>query len=573
MRSLSGRAAASSPWLLLVLFLALAAAKAWVCDDAFITLRSVDNLRHGLGPRWNAAERVQTFTHPLWMLALTATTTVTREDYHSTMLLGLLVSGIMAVVLVRRVARSASGAAAAATILALSSACTDYATSGLENPLAHLCVVWFAAELLASPTPRLRVLALAASLAACTRLDGIVLLAPALAWCAARTPRRAALKALGLGALPLIAWELFAAFYYGSWLPNSAVAKLTSGFGAGILAAHGFGTLVSSFTGDPVGAIAVGGAIFIAWRAVQRARALTPESALGLGIVLHLVTVVLVGGDFMRGRFVTTCIVASAAIVARHNWTRRQAAVWAPACVLLALFAPGGWLHRTDPRASRLERTIDARGIADERAFYAPLTSWRAERGTTPWPDPATAGAVAEARQSWAVDPLVDLCRTIGIVPEGDALPAGAEQAVAAGRLRPVVLAPAVGVYGWYAGPGLHVVDLYGLGDPLLARLPALDPDPLLARFAPRLAALRFRAGHYVRRLPEGYFATLLTGTNHLADPDLAPYWDDVALVTRAPLFAPGRWAALGRVLRGTRDPRLVRARARAAASEPGGGS
>ena len=554
---------------MLVLFLALAAAKAWVCDDAFITLRSVDNLRHGLGPRWNAAERVQTFTHPLWMLSLSVATAATREDYHTTMLLGLLVSGIMAAVLVHRVARSPSGAAAAIGVLALSSACTDYATSGLENPLAHLCVVLFAAELLASPAPRLRVLALVAGIAACTRLDGVVLLLPALAWCAARTPRRAALTAFGLGVLPLVAWEVFAAFYYGAWLPNSAVAKLTSGLGMGILATHGLGTLASSFTGDPVGALAIGFAVLAALRAALRGRAWTPESTLGLGILLHLVAVVAVGGDFMRGRFVTTCIVASAAVCARRNWTRVHAAVWAPACVLLTFVTPGGLLHRTDAHASRLERTIDSRGIADERAFYAPLTSWRAEQGRTPWPDPATAGAVAQARQSWAVDPLVDLCRAIGIVPTDDVLPEGAEDAVRAGQLRPVVLVPAVGVFGWYAGPDLHVVDLYGLGDPLLARLPALDPDPLLARFAPRLAPLRFRAGHYVRRLPEGYFATVLTGTNHLSDPDLAAYWDDIALATRAPLLAPGRFAALGRILCGMHEPRLARARARAA-REPG---
>ena len=38
---------------------------AWVADDAFITLRTVDNLLAGYGPRWNVVERVQTYTHPL----------------------------------------------------------------------------------------------------------------------------------------------------------------------------------------------------------------------------------------------------------------------------------------------------------------------------------------------------------------------------------------------------------------------------------------------------------------------------------------------------------------------------
>jgi hypothetical protein len=39
----------------------------YICDDAFITFRTVDNFIHGYGLRWNTIERVQTFTNPLWM--------------------------------------------------------------------------------------------------------------------------------------------------------------------------------------------------------------------------------------------------------------------------------------------------------------------------------------------------------------------------------------------------------------------------------------------------------------------------------------------------------------------------
>jgi hypothetical protein len=41
-------------------------------DDAYITLRTVDNWVNGRGLVWNTAERVQTYTHPLWMLLLSA---------------------------------------------------------------------------------------------------------------------------------------------------------------------------------------------------------------------------------------------------------------------------------------------------------------------------------------------------------------------------------------------------------------------------------------------------------------------------------------------------------------------
>ena len=39
-----------------------------VTADAYVTFRVVDNFVHGYGLRWNIGERVQVYTHPLWML-------------------------------------------------------------------------------------------------------------------------------------------------------------------------------------------------------------------------------------------------------------------------------------------------------------------------------------------------------------------------------------------------------------------------------------------------------------------------------------------------------------------------
>ncbi|MGC9054758.1 MAG: hypothetical protein ACP5KS_12855, partial [Candidatus Hydrogenedens sp.] len=40
---------------------------AWLCDDAYISFRTVDNAVNGYGLRWNINERVQVYTHPLWL--------------------------------------------------------------------------------------------------------------------------------------------------------------------------------------------------------------------------------------------------------------------------------------------------------------------------------------------------------------------------------------------------------------------------------------------------------------------------------------------------------------------------
>ena len=60
---------------------------AWIQDDAFITLRTVDNFVEGYGLRWNPAERVQSYTHPLWMFLLSGLYFFTREAYFTTLAL------------------------------------------------------------------------------------------------------------------------------------------------------------------------------------------------------------------------------------------------------------------------------------------------------------------------------------------------------------------------------------------------------------------------------------------------------------------------------------------------------
>jgi hypothetical protein len=241
----------------------------------------------------------------------------------------------------------------------------------------------------------------------------------------------------------------------------------------------------------------------------------------------------------------------------------RPALVLALACVLAA-FA-GAWRAQAAARAGAplASRTLDRWGIADERAFYAPLTGWRARRHDVPWPDPATAAMAADLRRDWLADPFLDVLFDTQILAAGDSLPAGIEERVRAGAATPVVVRAAVGVLGFDLGPRFHVLDLYALGDPLRARLAALRHDPLVPRFLPSLAPLAWRAGHFVRRIPPGYVATLVTGTNRIEDPDLASYWNDVAFASRAPVWSAARCGAILRLSRGRHDPRLQRYEAR----------
>ena len=106
---------------------------AWVTDDAYITFRTVDNLIHGYGLTWDTAERVQTYTHPLWLLLFASVYFFTHEAFYSSIFLSLSVSIAGFSVFVFGLASNFRSALIGALLLTSSKAFVDYSTSGLEN--------------------------------------------------------------------------------------------------------------------------------------------------------------------------------------------------------------------------------------------------------------------------------------------------------------------------------------------------------------------------------------------------------------------------------------------------------
>jgi hypothetical protein len=101
----------------------------------------------------------------------------------------------------------------------------------------------------------------------------------------------------------------------------------------------------------------------------------------------------------------------------------------------------------------------------------------------------------------------------------------------------------AVGLLGYYAGPRVHIVDPPALGEPLLARLPAVIP---------------WHPGHFERRSPEGYWESLEAGRNLIPDPKIHAYYDDLLLVTRGPVWSWERFRAIARLNLGADDALLA---------------
>ena len=498
------------PFLLGMLFVGLIIRNAWLSDDAYITFRTVDNVVHGYGPTWNIAERVQTYTHPLWMGLLTAFYGATREIYFTSLLLSIAISIAAVWVLVRRPAPARS--VLALVIFCCSKAFVDYATSGLENALTHLVLAGFLLLYLrGESTPRqLFWLALLASLGMLNRLDTALLFAPALAWALVRCRSLRAVGLVALGLVPLLLWELFSLFYYGMLFPNTAYAKLNAGLiTQGELLREGLYYLQNSLRVDPVTLVAIGMAAVLPFAARD-----WKKLPIVAGILLYLAYTVKVGGDFMSGRFLTAPLLAAVTVLAHSDWPPTRY-VWGLVGVVMALglsapYAPlragGAESADRDPRI-----WVRGRSITDERANYYPNTGlWLALTQGRVLPD-----------HDWAQDGRAD--RSAG--PK-------------------VTVKSSVGFYGYFAGPDVHIVDLLGLGDPLLARLPVTDPN--------------WKIGHFGRRLPAGYLETLETGANRIQNPDLAAYYDSLALITRAPLWEPRRWLEIWRFNTGSYDARLA---------------
>jgi arabinofuranosyltransferase len=284
---------------------------AWVCDDAYITFRTIDNWVNGFGLRWNIAERVQSFTHPLWLFLITPAYLLLGNIYYASVILSLILSAASVWLVLRVFGDHWLKTLWMGLAFALSKAFVDYSTSGLENPLSHLLLVAFLVVYLQSGDANRTVhLSLLAGLAMLNRLDSILLIAPALLYSLMNLRRQKALRAVLIGFAPLLVWFAFAFFYYGSPLPNTAFAKLSTGGARTMLLGMGLDYFVHSAGIDPITlSIILAALIVIAIRRDQ------PSLLIAIGIVLHCVYLVWIGGDFMSGRFLTTVYLAAVVLI------------------------------------------------------------------------------------------------------------------------------------------------------------------------------------------------------------------------------------------------------------------
>jgi hypothetical protein len=316
--------------------------RAFFHDDAFISLRYAARFLAGDGLTWSAAERVEGFSHPLWLAQLIVAGALGAPLPAAAQALGIAYA-LATVLLWRRADAHPAG------LLALSSVpgFALWAVGGLETTS---WVFWVLAAIVAirraASRPECRwdlragiATGLVLSAVALTRPEGpAVALAAVVALLALARPRHAAMA----GGVVFVAFGAYLAFriaYYGDWLANAARAK-SSGVPAAIRLASATAYVVET-SPQWVAAVAVA-----AWLVISSKPGIR-RLWLAAPIVPLLLLIPLGGGDHMPGARFIVPVVAAVCLMGGMAAARRVRLESVAAG--LAVIAAGWQLSVTSP--------------------------------------------------------------------------------------------------------------------------------------------------------------------------------------------------------------------------------
>lgn len=466
---------------------------AWLSDDAFITFRTVDNFVHGYGLTWNTDERVQTYTHPLWMFLVSLIYSFTREIYYTAIILSCVVSLLAVALYASGIAERWHKALVGVVVLCFSKVFMDYTTSGLENPLTFLLFAGFFViyyRLKMKPLT-LFYLSLCASFCVVNRLDTVIFFVPVLVYeyVSLKKWLKGAIAVVA-GFLPLLCWTGFSFFYYGFPFPNTLYAKMNTGIDQMAFINQGLAYYLDAIKNDPIALPVILMGVFSYF--FTKDKRTIPAS---FGILFYMAYILIIGGGFMSGRFFAVPFFCSVLILS-YAPVQSYKVVWAPALCMVLFLSLRSPLCPVISDETYKNEIIPENGIADERGFYYQETG------------------------------LLPALKKENEIPNHLWITKGRELKETGPH---VVVEGYVGMMGFFAGPDVHFIDYHGITEPLLARIHMSDVK-------------KWRTGHFQRKLPPGYAKTIETGENVIKNKHLALFYNTLSLVAKEDVFSPGRF-------------------------------
>jgi len=478
-------------WVVLAVPVVALAMAAWahrsMFYDGYIYLHVVQNVLAGHGPVFNAGQRVEAFTSPLWTAVLSVGGLLTPFPLTSLAVdLGILctVGGLALAVgasarLVRRAEPDAFLLPLGAIVFAAVAPVWSLASLGLETGLEFLwlggclalLVRWAGTEHGDVPWYGAVVLGLGPLVRPELALDTLVFLVVLLVVDAGHRGWR---RQLGLVAWALalpLAYELFRMGYYGMLVANTAVAKEASlpRPAQGVRYLTDF--LTPYWLVVPAVALVLGA--YLPLSAALRARPLADRNrsalvALPLAAVLNAGYIIVMGGDYVHGRLLMAPFFALCAPIAAVPVVRRY--------VISLLVAPWALLAVVDFRPPPPSPwSVNTIIVVTGHGSVAP--------GPHDWGSPA-------AQATWLVPTGTYLQERAARAPARLTAPP------APGLATPVVATSWVGQGPYELGIRVQVLDLLGLADPLDAHF--------------RLAQRGVFPGHE-KPMPTPWVAALLT--------------------------------------------------------------
>jgi arabinofuranosyltransferase len=490
---------------------------AWVGDDAYITFRTIDNVVTSHGLRWNVIERVQSYTHPLWLLICAIPYALTREVFYTVILVSYFTC-LAALIIFRRALPASDRWKSALLVMLLVASKTfmDWSSSGLENTLSALwglCFVMLLAQGAGTSRRHTRRLFLVAALAYVTRQDTLLLYAPVLVWLLWTRRRAVRLSDVVIAVSPALLWTAFAVVYYGFPFPNTAYAKaLVSGVSLEAKVRQGLAYLQIASLWDPFAIVTLLLFMYIAVRARS-----DEWFMLAWGVLAYVVYVIVIAASssVMGLRFfsVPFVIAAGASVCTFEASEGVVAGILALVFISVAPLSP--------------LRTLGCRW-----AQFEPLTG-------------SASSTILDMRAQacFGRSALADYQRNLSL-PDHDWLKMGRAFRKSPERVRfggPQGAIGAMGFFGYAAGPDKVIVDPFGLTDPLMARVSVVTDKWWVP-------------GEIPRQAPDGYLRTIETGTNQIVDPALHEYYDSLHLIVAGPVFSPLRWREILAMNLGRRD-------------------